>query len=261
MSIFDLKNKNILITGSYGYLGTPLSIGLAKAGAHVILNGRDEGKLKDLHNKIAKLGFDSSIAVFDVCEEEGVKKYFKANANMELSGLINNAASGIGGTILSAKSEDYRHSYEVIVIAASNLIKHAMKNFELAVDKNGHASIVNISSMYGLVVPHIEIYENAESTNPPFYGAAKAALVHLTKYAAVELAKKKIRVNSITPGPFPSESVQNDYAFIEKLNKLNPMNRIGQPEELVGATQFLLSNASSYITGINIPVDGGWTTW
>ena len=103
-------------------------------------------------------------------------------------------------------------------------------------------------------------YFNAEEfANPPHYGVAKAGIIQLTRYAAVHLAAHGIRVNSISPGPFPSKEVQKNADFIETLSKNVPLGRIGKPEELLGAVIFLLSSASSYITGQNIVVDGGWT--
>ena len=120
--------------------------------------------------------------------------------------------------------------------------------------------IVNISSMYGIVSPDPANYKDAKKfANPPHYGAAKAGLIQLTRYAAVHLAKYNIRVNSISPGPFPGESVKKNSDFIKVLSKNLPLGRIGDPIELLGPVIFLLSSASSYITGENIVVDGGWT--
>ena len=260
--LFDLSGKNIMLTGSCGHIGRKLSLGLALSGAHVILNGRDINKLNKLKSEIEEVKGKSSIANFDICNENEIKNYFEGNKNLKLSGIVNNAYSGNGGTILTSTSDDYRQTYEVAVIAPANLIKYGIECLNLAVKADGEASIVNISSMYGLVSPHVEIYQTPESTNPPFYGTAKAALIQFTRYAAVELSQKKIRVNSITPGPFPSNDVQaNDPEFINILSQMVPMKRIGRPEELVGAVQFLLSGASSFITGTNLPIDGGWTAW
>jgi NAD(P)-dependent dehydrogenase (short-subunit alcohol dehydrogenase family) len=98
--------------------------------------------------------------------------------------------------------------------------------------------------------------------NPPFYGAAKAALVQFTRYAAVQLAPERIRVNAISPGCFPpAKIVAEQPSFIQRLQRHIPMRRIGSPGELVGPLLFLASDASSYVTGVNLAVDGGWTAW
>jgi len=128
--------------------------------------------------------------------------------------------------------------------------------------KKTEGSIVNISSMYGMVAPDPVMYEGTPfPPNPPNYGAGKAALIQLTRYAAVQLAEDNVRVNSISPGSFPDESVQEEDNFVERLEKRVPLGRIGQPKEVGNAVAFLVSPASSYITGHNLVVDGGWTVW
>ena len=128
-------------------------------------------------------------------------------------------------------------------------------------EKNGEGSIINISSMYGKVSPDPSIYEESGFNSLPNYGAGKSAIIQYTKYLACHLAKKRIRVNSVSPGLFPKEEVQKNVKFINQLKKKVPMDRIGLPDELKGTIIFLASNASSYITGENILVDGGWTSW
>ena len=115
--------------------------------------------------------------------------------------------------------------------------------------------------MYGKVSPDPSIYEESGFNSLPSYGAGKAAIIQYTKFLACHLAKKRIRVNSVSPGPFPQEDVQKNVEFINRLKKKIPMGRIGLPDELKGIMIFLASDASSYITGENILVDGGWTAW
>ena len=115
--------------------------------------------------------------------------------------------------------------------------------------------------MYGIVSPNPVIYDGTDYANPVNYGAGKAALLQLTRFAAVHLAGKGVRVNAISPGPFPSPAVQRNTTFIKRLEEKVPLGRIGQPEELKGAVVFLASDAASYITGHNLVVDGGWTIW
>src|SRR6185369_9463755 len=105
--------------------------------------------------------------------------------------------------------------------------------------------------------PDQQIYADTPFQSSPSYAAAKAGLIQLTRYAACELAKHNIRVNAISPGPFPSTETQKHIKFIESLSAKNPMGRIGIPCELKGAVAFLASNASSFVTGQNIAVDGG----
>jgi NAD(P)-dependent dehydrogenase (short-subunit alcohol dehydrogenase family) len=127
----------------------------------------------------------------------------------------------------------------------------------------GMGNIINIASMYGIVVPDFRLYEGEclGSFNPPQYGAAKAGVIQLTKYFAEYLIPFNIRVNAISPGTFPSKSTQKNKEFIRRLSSKNPANRIGVPDDLKGTLVYLASDASKYVIGQNIQVDGGWTLW
>jgi NAD(P)-dependent dehydrogenase (short-subunit alcohol dehydrogenase family) len=129
-----------------------------------------------------------------------------------------------------------------------------------AVKSNGYASIINIASMYGIVSPQQRLYSSEQQSNPPFYGASKAGLIQLTKYAACEFGKEGIRVNVVSPGPFPNKET-NRRGFIDKLCKQVPLGRVGDADEIQGPLIFLASNASSFVNGENLVVDGGWTIW
>jgi len=128
-------------------------------------------------------------------------------------------------------------------------------------EKSQNPSIINISSIYGEVSPDPSIYEDSGYNSPPQYGSGKAAIIQFTRYAACHLAKKGIRVNSISPGSFLKPEVQKNQNFVNNLKKKIPLGRIGDPDELKGAVVFLASKSSSYITGENIHVDGGWIAW
>jgi len=115
--------------------------------------------------------------------------------------------------------------------------------------------------MYGHVAPDYRIYEGTDFSNPPSYGAAKAAVIQFTKYLASFLSPHGIRVNALSPGAYPHEATQQHKLFMERLGAKNPMNRIGYPYELKGAVALLCSDAGSYMTGQNVCVDGGWAVW
>lgn len=122
------------------------------------------------------------------------------------------------------------------------------------------SSIVLFASMYGLVSPDPTIYEKPMNPNPMDYGVGKAAVVQMTKYLAVFWGPKGIRVNAIAPGPFPNPTVQKDHPqFIERLAKKVPLGRVGRADEISGAVVYLASDASTFMNGNILKIDGGWT--
>lgn len=259
---FSLKGKSVLVTGASGHLGSAMSRLLGEAGAHVLVNSRSSARSQELMSWLLDIGCSAESAVFDVTDHEAVTAFFSNRQDKPLDVLINNAYTGGAGNIELASAESYAGSYEIAVLASHNLLKAALPGLRLAMKQNGDASVINLASMYAMVSPDQRIYDRPSAVNPPFYGAAKAALLQWTRYAACEFGPEGIRVNSISPGPFPSDAVQaSDPAFVKKLVHKVPMARIGKPNEVAGPVLFLASSASSFVTGANIVVDGGWTCW
>ena len=262
---FELSGRVALVTGASGHLGPAMAEVLAQAGAHVLVNSRSQEKVAELTGQLKSQGLKASSAAFDVTDFELTRqKLQQIGAEHErLDVLVHAASAGRTATLADAKTSDFEDSYRITVTAAFHLLQLALPLLRQAAQRNpAGASVINISSMYGTVSPHPEVYEDSGLDNPPFYGAAKAALGQLTRYAAVQLAPERIRVNTISPGAFPSPKIVAEQAsFIERLQRHIPMRRIGSPEELAGPLLFLASDASSYVTGINLAVDGGWTAW
>ena len=252
----DLKNMRILVTGGTGHLGREISIGLARLSVKVLINGRSHNAVAKLVNKIKQNNLKAEAAIFDVRDKNQINIFFK-NFKGPLNSVISNAYSGKLGTIQTLDSEEYLKSLEISVVAAHNLILKALPYLKKSIKKTGNASFINIASMYGVTSPDIGIYKSRNTSNPPTYGVAKAGLIQWTKYAALEFGKYGIRVNCISPGPFPKD--KSDKEFIKTLSGRTGLKRIGSPKELVGPVSFLCSKVSSFITGENIMVDGGWT--
>ncbi len=262
VEIFSLKGKTALITGAVGYLGTSMAFALAEAGAKVLINSRSQESCQRLVDKIQAKGLLAECAVFDVTSEAEVQSFASTLQGKPLNILINNAYAGGAGNIKVSKEHSYLESYNTSLVAAHRLMQTLLPNLRLAVVKDMDASVINVSSMYAMVSPDQKIYASPNQVNPPFYGAAKAALLQWTRYAACEFGCEKIRVNAISPGPFPSDQVQSSNPlFIDMLSNKVPMGRIGRSEEIKGPILFLASSASSYVNGTNIVVDGGWTSW
>jgi NAD(P)-dependent dehydrogenase (short-subunit alcohol dehydrogenase family) len=258
---FNFSGINAFVTGASGYLGRTMCEALAEHGAKVYLNGRNAKKINAIHKNFKKRGLKSEPVIIDILDFKSIKNFFFKNKK-PFGIIINNAHSGKPSSFENSDLQSYNDAYNISVLAAANLIDSAKKNLILSSKKNSTSSIVNISSMYGSVAPNPKIYGNSKLDNPPYYGAAKAALEQYSKYAAVNLAKHRIRVNTISPGPFPSPTiVKKNKNFIKNLQSKNPLNTIGKPKDLITSILFLCSNSSNFITGINIPVDGGWKIW
>lgn len=262
--LFRLDGRVALVTGAAGYLGRSVSSILAEAGAHVYLNGRSD-KVTKFADELNRKGLKASPAIFDVTVERevttAVQKIGVEYGRLDV--LVNNAYQGKTGTVETSNSEDFSSAYDIAVTAAFRLVQLARPLLKKAAGNNpGGASVINIASMYGTVSPDPAIYGESGMNNPPFYGAAKGGLIQLTRYLACHLAGSKIRVNSISPGPFPFQEIaEKNLVFFKELCRRNPLGRIGEPDELRGPVLLLASDAGSYITGINLPVDGGWTAW
>tara|TARA_R110002033_G_scaffold169897_3_gene211436 strand:+ start:235253 stop:236023 length:771 start_codon:yes stop_codon:yes gene_type:complete len=253
-NLFDLKDKTAIVTGGYGYLGEAISLILANNGAKVYVAGRNIDKFKTKFKDKENIRF----LHFDISNNDSIKNSFKEVFEKEkrIDILVNNAFYGASSHPENMTTLEWEKGIDGglnSVFRCINEVFPYMKN-------NDSSKIINISSMYGMVVPDLSVYEGREQfLNPPNYGVAKSGVLHLTKYYAMYLAKYNINVNAISPGPFPSPSVQKDTEFTERLKNKNPMKRIGNPEDLQGLILLLASEASGYITGQNIAIDGGWT--
>ena len=261
-NLFSLKGKTVLITGATGYLGRSMAYALAEVGAHILVNSRISDHAEDLVNLLQGHGYSAEPLVFDVTQEPEMLKALKTIDGKPLHVLINNAYAGDTGTILTSDSNQYRKSFEIILIGAQNLLQETLGGLRRGAEQSGDACVINVASMYGFVSPDIKMYNSCDQANPPFYGAAKAALLQWTRYAACELGSQGIRVNSISPGPFPADIVkQSQPEFVDRLAKRVPLGRVGTANEIRGPILFLASPAASYVNGANLVVDGGWTVW
>ncbi len=262
--IFSLEGKVCLLTGAAGFLGRQMAASLCAAGAFVYLNGRTIEPLEILKMDIQSRGGECDILPFDITIKAEIDKAIDLinTQNGHLDILINNAYTGKAGKFCDTCENDFISAYQTGLAASASLITSCLPLLRANATSQMMSSIINIASMYGIVSPDPGIYGDTGHDNPPSYGAMKAALIQYTRYAATNLATEHIRVNSISPGAFPSAKVKNDMPELwDKLNHKPPLKRVGQPDELQGALIYLASNASSYVTGSNLVIDGGWTVW
>jgi NAD(P)-dependent dehydrogenase (short-subunit alcohol dehydrogenase family) len=261
---FDLAGRIALVTGGAGWLGAPIVLGLCRAGAHVVFVGRTRQTLADLKARLDSEQLSSEPLVADMTKDHDIDSLMGHIGGQfgKLNILVNNAYSGLPGeTGLEAPDHAFSAAIEGSVTASWKLITRGLPLLENAAALDGGASIINISSMYGKVSPDPGIYEATnQPMNPAYYGVAKAGLAQLTRWLALSLGRKKIRVNTISPGPFPSGAVQEKSPdFIAALSRKTALGRIGAPHEVAGPVVFLASDESSFVTGADLAVDGGWT--
>jgi NAD(P)-dependent dehydrogenase (short-subunit alcohol dehydrogenase family) len=261
-SLMSLKGKTALVIGGAGLLGREISCVFAELGCNLIIASRDIERCLTVIENLKLIYPAQTFTAFsvDISDVRSIESFSEQLNHHYLDGidiLVNSGWSGKKNTFESISDSDWDFDIEVCLSGVFRTIK---KTYPLLKMKKGN--ILNIASMYGHISPDYRLYDSEKYANPPSYGAAKAGILQLTRYLASFLSKDGIRVNAISPGPFPIEMTQRENpAFIERLANKNPLNRIGKPHELKGAAALLCSDAGTYITGQNICIDGGWGIW
>lgn len=257
MNTYPLRvdGKIIIVTGGYGYLGKAIVESLSFHGAIVIVGGKEIDKFKKVfidNPNVDFINFDISDTTSIIAGyTKAIEKYGKIDV------VINNAYYSKGQSPETMTDEEWSYGIDGTLNSVFRTIREIIPFYM----RQGSGKIINVSSMYGIVAPDFSVYdESPRFLNPPHYGAAKAGVLQLTRYYASYLGKLNIQVNAVSPGPFPSETVQDNKTFIEQLAERTCLKRIGKPEELAGIFTFLSSEAANFITGQNFIVDGGWTT-
>lgn len=261
MHQFNLTGKVAIVTGGYGHLGSAMVRALLSANAQVVVAGRSKEKYEQKFTPDERLRLE--FTPIDITSEESIASFFedvKAKFG-RVDILVNNAHTARGNSQEAMPDSDWAYTMDGVVGSVHRCVKAVIPIMK----KQQSGKIINITSMYGLVSPDFGMYKGDDCekyTNPPHYGAAKAAMNQLTRYFAVLLGPYGICVNAISPGPFPKPEIQAaNPKFVERLSRKNPLNRIGKPDDLAGVTLLLSSSASDFITGQVIQVDGGWTIW
>ncbi len=257
--MFNLAGRVALVTGGAGYLGSAFCDALAEAGASVIVTSRDQQRAEAAADTLTRIGDAMHYAVtLDHKDEASIECGFEAALEQagRIDVLVNNGQSGPAEDWTTASGAGFKSHLDNVT--GYFLLSRRVRDH--AVSRSGGASIVMIGSMYGLVGSYPDAYEGVCVASPAAYHATKGGVIQLTRHLAVYWAKDGIRVNCLSPGPFPNPATA-PAKMIERLKSKSPMGRMGQPHELKGALLLLCSEAGSYLTGQNLIIDGGWTAW
>jgi len=255
-SPFRLDGKTAFVSGSRGHLGAAMTRALCEAGAHVIVNGRDDSALADFETGLRRDGHAVSRAAFDAFDSAAVRRFFGGLERLDI--LVNNAVAMQMKSFADVSPEDFAATYASAVTAGFEAVRAARPALAAAARASGDASVITIASMYGQVSPDAGLYPGAARQGPFHYGPAKAAQCHLRRHLAAELGPQGIRVSALVPGPFPARV---EAAFGARLAARTMLGRLGRPEDIAGPLLFLAAPAAAFVTGAALNVDGGWTAW
>lgn len=254
-----LDGRVAIVTGGAGLLGPEFGSALAEQGADVVLIDVSQEKVAAAAKTLPRFGGKVLGLRADITDPasvaEMVRQVLAECGRIDI--LVNGAAGRTPGFF--APFEDYALSDWNDVVSVNltgtflccQAVGRHMK-------ENGGGSIINTSSIYGVVAPDQRVYEGSSINTPAVYSASKAGVIGLTRYLSTYWAKDNIRVNTITPGGVFNHQ---DPGFVSQYERRTPMGRMARPHELRGAIVFLASDMGSYVTGHNLIVDGGWTTW
>ena len=260
----SLKNRRALITGGNGHIGRVFALTLAELGADLILVDHPGSDYKNLTKEI-KESFKVEVLTID-CDLSinNERKKLISFINKKITGiniLVNNAAlvgtsklKGWATDFENQSVETWRSALEINLTAIFSI----SQGLTPILKKNKGANIINLGSTYGTWGPDHRIYEGTSMGNPAAYAASKGGVIQLTRWLATTLASSNIRVNAISPGGVYRNQPKT---FVKKYNSRTPLGRMACEDDFRGAIAYLASDLSSYVTGQNLAVDGGWGIW
>lgn len=258
--LFSLEDRVMIVTGGAGHLGSEMSKGLAAFGARVIAVGRTETRFQELRDfRPERSTGRIECRACDVRDEAAfaavVEDVWRQHGRLDA--LINNAASGGREKWDDCTTEAWRAGMAGTLDQVFTCTK-AASSYML---KARRGVIVNTASLWSFLAPNPNMYLDLNIQAPAHTLAAKGGVLQLTKYLAAVWAPHGIRVNALTPGWCPKKRGPDRPDYMREITNRVPMERVGVPSDLVGAIVFLVSDASSYMTGHNLVVDGGYSIW
>jgi NAD(P)-dependent dehydrogenase (short-subunit alcohol dehydrogenase family) len=252
---FRLDGRVALITGGAGIYGSAMTEALAEAGARVIVASRDRGATDSLAERLRAAGGDVTGAALDLASAESVTLLRDSIAaeHERLDVLVNNAVARVGGDADTQDEDAWARAMEV----NSTGLYRACRTFGALMTDGRGGSIVNVASIHGVVAPDFRVYAGLGLTSPPDYAFAKGGVISLTRYLAAFWGPRGIRVNALSPGGCRTDDHPDEFA--ERYAARTMLGRMGRRADVKGPLVFLASDASGYVTGHNLLVDGGLT--
>lgn len=256
---FELKDKVSVVTGGAGLLGAAICNALSEAGSKVYIGEVNKEKGKKLSSEIKAKGFNADFIEMDITSEDSIKAVIAEiiQKDEKIDIWINNAyprTSDWGNKFEDIKAESLRKNVDMHMNGYFICCQKVLEEMKLR--KAG--VLLNIGSHYGVLAPHFSVYEGTKMTMPAAYSLIKGGIVNFSRYLATYYAPYNIRVNVICPGGiFDNQEPE----FVKRYIKLTPLNRMASPEDIAGPVLFFCSDASAYMTGQVIMVDGGLSVW
>lgn len=260
--LFNITGKVAIVTGGAGYYGHAISVALAEAGAQVIVASRNSAKCIQFAETLKNRGLASEGMELDLSEDQSINNLIDTvmDRYKRIDILVNNAVSRNGLKDLDALSrEDWERAQNVNSTGLMLITQAAIE--QMCEQRSG--CIINIGSIQGVVGPNFGVYGDTGMTSPLNYTYDKWAIVGFTKWIANKYGKYNIRANCISPGGYGPgvRDMLGKNEFYENYIRLTPLGRFAEEDDIKGPVLFLASEAAAYVTGHNLLVDGGWTSW
>jgi len=260
--MFRLNDKVVIVTGGTGLYGRCISEAVAEAGGQLIIASRDVARCKELARELSEKGLTAEGMSLDMGNEKSIRDFvgevFKMHGRIDV--LVNNAVSREGARNLDVLDISDLEKSQAVNYTGLMLLTQAV--IKIMTDQK-KGNIVNIGSIQGSVGPNFEVYGQTGMSSPITYTFEKWGMVGFTKWIANYYGKFNIRSNCISPGGYGPGIRESKLPeeFIQNYLRLTPLKRFAEDVDIKGPIVFLASDASAYVTGHNLLVDGGWTSW
>lgn len=252
--MFSLDGKTAIVTGAAGLYGRHIATALAAANASVAAVSRSGDSARIVASELEAAGGVAAAFTADLQDRESLDRLCDDVLDRfgSIDVLVNNAVARSGGDLFDTTGAAFVESGTVNAAGIFDLTKRCAESMV----QQASGSIINISSIYGIVGPDFTVYDGTDMTNMPTYAYDKAGLIGLSRYFATRLGRFGVRSNCIAPGGLYTNQ---DEKFVAAYEARTPLRRMADSDDIKGPVIFLASDASKYVTGVTIPVDGGWT--